>query len=272
MAVSLKEGTVESGGAPALAARQLTVRYGGVRALSDVSLEARAGQVVGVIGPNGAGKTTLFDAISGLRRLDGGSVYLEGEDMTARPAVWRARRGLHRTFQRQQVFTRLSVEDNLLCALEWQGGGGGRAADLVRLPTRRRLEERRRSEVRAVLDECGLTAVRSAKAAVLPIAAARLLEVGRALLGKPALLLLDEPTSGMGTKEIAILERIIERLRSEGECAVLLIEHDMSFVMAQCQFIYVLTVGSVLETGTPAEIRQSESVRRAYLGGLEGRT
>jgi branched-chain amino acid transport system ATP-binding protein len=260
---------VKSGRAPVLEARQLTVTYGGVRALSGVSLEARAGQVVGIIGPNGAGKTTLFDAVSGLRRPNEGAVHLEGRDVTGRPAVWLARRGLHRTFQRQQVFSRLSVEDNLLSAAEWEGGGGGMAADLIRLPSRHHLEERRRSEVAAVLDECGLTSLRSVKAGVLPIAAARLLEIGRALIGKPRLLLLDEPTSGMGTKEIAILEGIIQSLRSEGECAVLLVEHDMSFVMSQCQFIYVLAVGSVLASGSPAAVRANESVRRAYLGGLE---
>src|SRR6202035_509243 len=118
-----------------------------VIALQDVSLEVARGEVLGLIGPNGAGKTTLFDVVSGLREPKRGAILFDGNDVTGRSAVWRARAGMRRTFQRQQVFGRLTVEENLLCALEWRGGGGGILADLVALPPRRRIERRRRAEL-----------------------------------------------------------------------------------------------------------------------------
>jgi branched-chain amino acid transport system ATP-binding protein len=250
----------------AIDVREIGVRYGGVRALSSVSLTARHGEVVGLIGPNGAGKTTLFDAISGLARPAGGSIHFESEDVTKRSSVWRARWGLRRTFQRQQVFDRLTVEDNLLSACEWKGGGGGMVSDLVHLPTRTRLERQRREEVAVVLEVCGLTKVKSVRAGALPIASARLLELGRALMGQPKILLLDEPTSGLGDAEVDVLRRVLATLRQDGECAVLLVEHDINFVMAESAFVYALTLGSVLSSGTPQEIRDDVAVREAYLG------
>jgi branched-chain amino acid transport system ATP-binding protein len=255
-----------AGGQPVLQVRDVKVRFGGVQALRGVSLEARHGQVVGVIGPNGAGKTTLFDVLSGLCRSVGGSVWFDGANVTGRSAVWRARWGMRRTFQRQQVFGRLTVEDNLLAATEWRGGGGTMAADIVHFPTRRAHEKRRRALAADVMELCGLTEVRSLTADVLPIATARLVELGRALMDQPKILLLDEPTSGLGAKDATVLRDVLARLRQSADCAVLLVEHDMKFVMSECDVIYVFATGSVLAHGTPAQIREHVGVRAAYLG------
>ncbi|MGP0030507.1 MAG: ABC transporter ATP-binding protein [Acidimicrobiales bacterium] len=253
-------------GGGALKVQGIGVSFSGVIALSDVSLEVARGEVLGLIGPNGAGKTTFFDVVSGLREPNRGSIYFDGEEVTGRSAVWRSRAGMRRTFQRQQVFGRLSVEENLLCALEWRGGGGGVLADLVALPARRRIERRRRTDVERVMELCGLGPVRHTMAGALPIGTARMVELGRALAESPSLLLLDEPTSGLGEPEMERLSTVINRLRDESTCAVLLVEHDISFVMSHCDRIVVLELGRVLAEGTPAEIQANAAVRDAYLG------
>ena len=257
---------VGGAGAPALALERVSVRFGGIRALTDVSFSVDVGEVVGLIGPNGAGKTTLFDAISGVRIPDEGRVYLGGRDVTRASAVARARWGLRRTFQRVQTFGWLTVEDNVLAALEWEGGGGGLFADLLALPTRRSRERARRARVDEVLEQCGLTAVRHESAGSLPIGLARMVEVARALIAEPRVLMLDEPTSGLDEAEAARLGERIQALRGAGECAVVLVEHDVGFVMEQCGRIVVLDLGSVLAMGTPEEIQQNAAVRAAYLG------
>jgi branched-chain amino acid transport system ATP-binding protein len=250
----------------ALRVESIFVSFGGVRALSDVSLSVSRGQVHGLIGPNGAGKTTLFDVISGLREPDRGVIELDGVDITKRSAVWRSRNGLRRTFQRQQIFGRLTVEDNLLCAQEWRGGGGGVIADLLSLPSRRSRERDRRRHVDEVLELCGLAQLRNVPAGSLPIGQARMVELGRALADTPSVLLLDEPTSGLGEEETGHLSEAIARLRTARRCAILLVEHDISFVMDQCDKIVVLERGTTLAEGTPAEVQANETVRNAYLG------
>jgi len=254
-----------SGSRAALGLRDVTVRFGGVVALDGVGLDVGTGELCGLIGPNGAGKTTLFDVISGVRHPDSGKVHLDGVDVTSASAVRRARSGLHRTYQRAQVFGWLSVEDNILAALEWQGGGGGAVGDLVRLPTRRRRERSRRAEVDEVLRSCGLADVRTAKASALPIGQARLVELARAVVEPPQLLLLDEPTSGLEEREAERLGTIVGELRDAGT-AVLLVEHDVGFVMRHCDRVVVLDRGAVLATGTPEEVHSDASVREAYLG------
>ena len=250
----------------ALELSAVTVRFGGIVALSDVTLSAARGEVLGLIGPNGAGKTTLFDVISGVRAPDAGQVLLDGRDVTATSAVVRARRGLRRTFQRVQTFGWLSVEDNVLAALEWRGGGGGMLADLVSLPTRRRYERERRTRVAEVLERCGLSAVAKEPAAALPIGLWRMVEVARAVVDLPTVLLLDEPTSGLEQTEADRLGELIQSIREDGSCAVVLVEHDVGFVMRQCQRIVVLDLGRVLAVGSPQEIQANTEVRAAYLG------
>jgi branched-chain amino acid transport system ATP-binding protein len=250
----------------ALALEHVTVRFGGITALDDVSLELAAGEARGLIGPNGAGKTTLFDVISGVRAPNAGQVLLGGEDVTRRSAVYRARRGLRRTFQRVQAFGWLSVEDNVLAALEWRGGGGGLCADLVAFPSRRRRERARRERVAEVLDLCGLTSLRGELAGALPIGLARMMELARAIVDRPRVLLLDEPTSGLDGTEAARLGTLIEAIRRDESCAVLLVEHDVGFVMKQCDRIVVLDLGRVLAVGEAPEIQANAAVRSAYLG------
>ena len=256
----------DASGPPALALEGVSVRFGGIRALTDVSLSVQLGEVMGLIGPNGAGKTTLFDAISGVRLPDEGRVFLGGKDVTRANAVARARWGLRRTFQRVQTFGWLTVEDNVLTAVEWEGGGGGLMADLVAFPTRRSREKRRRERVDQVLEECGLTSVRAESAGSLPIGLARMVEVARALIAEPKVLMLDEPSSGIDEAEAERLGERIQALKAAGECAVVLVEHDVGFVMEQCDRIVVLDLGEVLATGTPDEIQQNSAVRAAYLG------
>jgi len=256
---------MSSGDVPALRVEGASVRFGGVTALDGVSLSVARGEVRGLIGPNGAGKTTLFDLISGLLRPDDGRVYLGPADVTARSATARARAGLRRTFQRQQVFGSLSVEDNLLAAQEWRGGGGGLLADLVASPTRRSRERTRRQRVAEVMEQCGLTPVRRSIAGTLPIGLARMVELGRALVDSPTVLLLDEPTSGLDDTEAARLGEAIA-LVSAGGCSVVLVEHDVGFVMAHCHRVLVLHLGLVLADGAPVDVQANVAVRAAYLG------
>jgi branched-chain amino acid transport system ATP-binding protein len=246
------------------------VRFGGINALSSVSLSVPERAVLGLIGPNGAGKTTLFDVISGVRTPNEGRVWFCGDDVTRASAVSRARRGLRRTFQRVQTFGWLSVEDNVLAALEWRGGGGGMFGDVLRFPTRRARERARRERVGAVLEQCGLTAVRNDPVGSLPIGLARMVELARAIVDEPRLLLLDEPTSGLDEREAGRLIEQLGALRSSSTCSVILVEHDMGFVMEQCDRIVVLELGEVLATGTPKEIQENPLVRAAYLGDGSG--
>jgi len=250
----------------ALALDGITVRFGGITALEDVSLSVAHGEVCGLIGPNGAGKTTLFDVISGVRAPDAGTVRLGGDDVTGANAVARARRGMRRTFQRVQTFGWLSVEDNVISALEWRGGGGGLLADLVWSPTRRRRERERRERASEVIEQCGLGAVRHEPAGSLPIGLARMVEVARAIVDAPQVLLLDEPTSGLDETEANRLGERIQAIRAEAACAVVLVEHDVGFVMRQCDRIVVLDLGRVLAVGGPSEIQADPAVRAAYLG------
>jgi len=253
-------------GAPVLRLDHVTVRFGGITALDDVALDLRAGEVCGLIGPNGAGKTTLFDVISGVRAPDAGRVVLDGHDITAWGAVRRARAGLRRTFQRVQTYGWLSSADNVLAALEWEGGGGGLPADLVASPTRRRRERARRGQVDKVLEFCGVDGVRDNPAGSLPIGTARMVEVARTIVERPRVLLLDEPTSGLEEAEVERLADRIRAIRGDGSCAVLLVEHDVGFVMGLCDRIVVLDLGRVLTAGTPEEIQSDREVRAAYLG------
>ena len=245
--------------------RGITKRYGGVHALRDVSLSVAAGEVCGLIGPNGAGKTTLFDIVSGVQPPTSGVVELDGEPVTREAPERRARRGVRRTFQRVQLYGHLSVEDNILTAMEWRGGGGGLLADLVDAPGRRARERKRRAHVAEVMGVCGLTDLRSVLAGSLPVGQARLVELARAIADEPRLLLLDEPTSGLSRTEAHRFAEQIARLRDR-DVAVVLVEHDVGFVMGHCDRVVVLDLGEVLAEGTPEQVRADPAVRHAYLG------
>jgi branched-chain amino acid transport system ATP-binding protein len=252
-------------GTPVLDAQGVTQRFGGITAVDDVSLTVHAGTIHGLIGPNGAGKTTFFDCVAGVQKPVKGRVLLAGEDVTNASSVQRARLGLRRTFQRQQVFGWLSVEDNVLLALEWRGGGGGMVGDLLRLPAQRRRERERRARVEQVLEQCGLLGLRAEPAGGLSIGELRRVELARAIVDEPRLLLLDEPTSGLEDSETDQLGEIIVDLRNTAACGVLLIEHHIPFVMQYSDELSVLELGRVIAHGTPDEMMQSEVVRQAYL-------
>jgi branched-chain amino acid transport system ATP-binding protein len=256
----------EPSATPLLSVRGATVRYGGVRALSDLDLDLERGKSLGLVGPNGAGKTTLFDVISGHRRANAGRITLDGEEITGRSAVWRSRHGMRRTFQRQQVFGGLTVEDNVLAALEWRSARGGVFVDLLHLPVGRELRRRHQEAVDEALELCGVADIRREYAAALPIGVTRMVELARAVVVAPRLLLLDEPTSGLDAPEVARLSRTIARVREHHDCGVLLVEHDIGFVMDHSDRVLVLRLGEKLAEGTPDEVRSNEAVRAAYLG------
>jgi branched-chain amino acid transport system ATP-binding protein len=232
-----------------LRVENVSVAFGGVRAVVDVDLEVMAGTITGLIGPNGAGKTTLFNVITGLQKPGRGRVILDGVDVTGRGPRYRARRGLGRTFQRLETFGSLSTFDNVLVAVENSGLHGGAA----------------RTAAARLLDRVGIVEVATTQADVLPTGLARLLELARALACKPRVLLLDEPFSGLDTAESSRLGDLLEELSGQ-ELAVLLVEHDMEMVMRLCEPIYVLSFGSLIARGSPAEIRANPEVQAAYLG------
>lgn len=250
----------------ALTLRQIGVRFGGISALNNVDLAIPSGQLCGLIGANGAGKTTLFDVISGIRPPNSGQILLHGVDVTRSSPHKRARAGLRRTFQRVQVFGWLTVEENLLVASEWRGGGGGVLADLIASPTRKRREAQRRVRADEVLERCGLVDLRDRQAGALPIGTARLVELGRALMDEPSVLLLDEPASGLDSAEAERFGDLVEAVVSENDTAVLLVEHDVGFVMERCERVIALNLGEILADGTPEEIRNNPLVLDAYLG------
>ncbi|WP_395359263.1 ABC transporter ATP-binding protein [Streptomyces sp. YH02] len=242
---------------PLLRASGIDVGFGGVHALRDVTVSVGPGEICGLIGPNGAGKTTLFDVVSGIRRPDAGTIAYDGTDITRRSPVWRARHGIRRTFQRQQLFGQLTVADNLVVAQDWRGG--------VRSAARGR-----RDRAAAVLHECGLGALADSYAGGLPVGQARLVELARALADPPRVLLLDEPASGTTAEERRGLAAVIRRMADEKECAVLLVEHDVAFVMELCSRVVVLDLGRVLAEGSAAEVHADPAVREAYLGAGPG--
>ena len=252
--------------APALEVAGVTVRFGGVMALHDVDLDLRHGEIHGLIGPNGAGKTTLFDVISGIRRPTSGTVRFSGTDVVGRSASWRARNGLRRTFQRQQVFGALSVADNLRAALEGSGRGSNVVVDLLGLSGLRRRTSQDDERVDEMLEPCQLETLRDLPAGSLPIGAARMVELARALISEPTILLLDEPTSGLGERETALMADVLRSHLERHRCGALLVEHDVPFVMSLCERITVLQLGQSIASGTPEQIRDDVAVRAAYLG------
>ena len=244
----------------------VSVRFGGIAALSDVTLEAEAGQITGLIGPNGAGKTTLFNVITGLQSPTSGTVRLGGTDLARVPPFRRARLGLARTFQRLELFGILTVRENLAVAadirMDREGHLGARRA------ARRR--ESPAQTAQRLIDQLGLADVADTRTDVLPTGHARLVELGRALATEPRLLLLDEPASGQDDTETGRFAELLRQVAASG-VGILLVEHDMGLVMALCQRIHVLDFGRTLAVGSPDEIRSDPAVLEAYLGRAAGR-
>ena len=234
---------------PILEAREISVRFGGHMAVDQVDLDVEAGQIAGLIGPNGAGKTTIFNVLTGLQASTAGRVLLAGDDITSVAAHKRARLGMARTFQRLELFGSLTVRDNVLTAAELVRDVDRRPADVT--------DE--------LLARVGLSAEAGQRADSLSTGNARLLELARALAGRPTVLLLDEPASGLDEQETDRFAAILNGLADEG-MAVLIVEHDVPLVMRLCQVITVLNFGVVLASGTAAEIQSNAQVADAYLG------
>lgn len=249
---------------PLLEISKLSKYFGALPALAEVSFAVPAAQVTALIGPNGAGKTTLINCLTGVLRPEAGEVRFRGQELLGRPPHQLARLGVARTFQNLRLFPRLSVLDNVLCGLSGQGGTSFWEA-LLRLPRLRHRERHLRLQALKVLDDFGLTARAELPAGILPYGDKKRLELARAVVAQPALLLLDEPVAGLNRQETLEISQIIQRLRQEG-MTLLLVEHDMDMVMSVADQVVVLDGGRRIATGTPAEVCRNPLVLEAYLG------
>jgi sulfate-transporting ATPase len=255
-----KPARVEPVVAATLAVDDMTVRFGGTVAVDQVSLRILPGQIVGVIGPNGAGKTTLIDAITGFVRPSEGALYLDSNDITRTPVAGRARMGINRSFQSLELFEQSSVLENLQTACDPRDATSY-VVDLVR-PVDPPLP----GEVVQALEDFGLADVLEERVEDLPYGQRRLLAIARAVATRPRVLLLDEPAAGLSEVETAELARLVRRLADDWGIAVLVVEHDMGFVMPICDTVVVLEFGRKIAEGTPDAVRTNPDVIRAYLG------
>ncbi len=261
-AAALPATPLPSAGSVVLEAKDVSKRFGGLVANDRVSLDVRAGEVHALIGPNGAGKSTFFNMISGVDDPSAGEVRLQGEPMTGRPSRAFAMRGLGRTFQHVRLLRERSVLDNVALGAHRRGRHGWWAA-MLRLD--RGEEVALLAEARRQIERCGLAAHVASAAGALPLGAQRIVEIARALASAPVLLLLDEPAAGLRHLEKQQLAQLLGQLREQG-LAILIVEHDMEFVMKLADRITVLDFGQVIAHGTPAQVRSDARVLEAYLG------
>ncbi len=244
-------GAASDRAAGALSASNISKDFGGVRALKGVSLELAEGRVAGLIGPNGSGKTTLLNCISGVVRPSSGSVMLDGRDITRAKPARIARLGVARTFQNIRLFDRLTVLENVqVNALAAAGLRLSQAAE----------------SAEALAEDFGLTDLREAYVGELSYGDRRRVEIARALAGRPRFLLLDEPAAGMNESETTLLGDLIQRIRTQRGCGVLLVDHDLELIMLHCDEIKVLNQGEEIACGSPAEVQSNQAVIAAYIG------
>jgi branched-chain amino acid transport system ATP-binding protein len=249
-----------------LEVRGVTISFGGLVANDAVTLDVGAGEVVGLVGPNGAGKTTLFNALCGLVDPEDGTIVFDGHNLTTWPPHRRSAAGIARTFQRLEVFAHLTVLENLMLPHEVHFSRTGLWQDVLAMPSRRRAEADARQRAVEIASIVEVGAYLDRNAGQLPLGINRRVELGRALASRPRLVLLDEPTSGMDTAETTHMADVLRGVARDEDLAILLVEHDVAFVMSLCSRIYVLDFGRLIASGTPAEIRRNRDVRRAYLG------
>jgi branched-chain amino acid transport system ATP-binding protein len=256
-------GTADDGAI--LAARDITKRFEGITALNDVSIDVRPGELVGLIGPNGAGKTTFFNCLLGMERPDTGRVFFDRSDVTELAVYKRARLGFGRTFQRLEVFVGLTVLEHFLLADRARHGDAPLWRDLLSMS---RTTEDERGRADAMLDALGIRDLAEKPIEALSLGRSRLVELGRALMTQPRLLLLDEPSSGLDRKETAALAVRLRRLAEDSGTAVLLVEHDIDLVQQVVSRIFVLDFGTMIASGPTDDVLADAAVKKAYLGDM----
>ncbi len=264
------DGSVRSTGAQsaALVASDITVRFGGLTALSQVTLEVERGSIVGLVGPNGAGKSTLLSVLSGLLKPNSGRVWLLGEDVTTTSVRSRAARGLARTFQQPELFMGLTVREHLVLAHRARVAPNRLWRDMFDPRSLFPPSREENEKVDGLLELLRLTRVAKAPVAALPLGVARLVEVGRALASEPHVLLLDEPLSGLDMSASENLVSVFRRIvtESDHQLSLVIVEHDVAAVLALSDSVVVLDFGERIAVGSPEAIRYDPQVRAAYLG------
>jgi len=248
-----------------LVAQGVTKRFSGITALSSVGLEVGEAEIVGLIGPNGAGKTTFFNCLLGMLKPEEGSIRFGEHDVMRVPTYRRARLGIGRTFQRIELFGGMTVREHFLVADRARSGRGALWKDLCFMG-RPSADERERAQ--AMLDLLGLAPVGDRVVESLSLGVGRLVEIGRALMTQPKLLLLDEPSSGLDRKETAGLAQTLLAVQREHNLAILLVEHDVELVRSFVERVYVLDFGTLIASGPTETVFADDAVRKAYLGDL----
>jgi len=251
-----------------LKTENLGISFGGLKAVQELNLEIKKGQLYGLVGPNGAGKTTVFNMITGVYKPTTGKFFLAGEDITGKSQETINHKGIARTFQNIRLFNNMTVIRNVMVGLHNQPEFKcGVASSIFRLPKHFKVEKAMRARAKEILSIVGLLEERNNLSCNLPYGKQRKLEIARALATNPKLLCLDEPAAGMNPQETSDLMDIVRRIRDEYDVTILLIEHDMKFVSGLCDEITVLNFGTVLAQGTPDVALNNPEVIKAYIGG-----
>jgi branched-chain amino acid transport system ATP-binding protein len=250
---------------PLLRIKGVTVRFGAIVALNEVSFDVKRGEILGLIGPNGAGKTTLFNCLSRLSDVESGTIELEGRSLLDVPRHEIARVGIGRTFQHVALFETMSVIGNVMVGNHVRGQGGF-VADALRLPRLVRSERDAHKHARALLERLELTSLAQVPAMLLPFAVKKRVELARALAAEPKLLLLDEPAGGLNHEEVDRLGEMIRTIRSTFGVTILMVEHHLNFVMRVSDRVVALDFGKTIAEGSPSEMQKHPEVIRAYLG------